>query len=64
MTIGAGNRVDGASLQLDKSQDLNSTYKKRASSKNARQIRLEATEMRLSALVSVHKTISTTLKHT
>ncbi|TIB68672.1 WLM-domain-containing protein [Wallemia mellicola] len=50
MIIGAGNRVDGASLQLDKSQDLNSTYKKRASSKNARQIRLEATEMRLSAL--------------
>ena len=55
MIIGTGNRVDGASLQLDKSQDVNSTYKKRASSKNARQLRLEATEMRLSALVNINK---------
>ena len=52
MTLGAGNRVDGASLDLEKGQDPNSTFRKRATSKNARQMRLEATEKRLAALVS------------
>ncbi|TIA91649.1 hypothetical protein E3P99_01044 [Wallemia hederae] len=50
MTLGAGNRVDGASLDLEKGQDPNSTFRKRATSKNARQMRLEATEKRLAAL--------------
>lgn len=51
MTIGAGNRVDGASLGLEKGQDPNSTYRKRATSKSARALRLEATEKRLAAMV-------------
>ncbi|TIB27600.1 hypothetical protein E3P86_04081, partial [Wallemia ichthyophaga] len=50
MTIGAGNRVDGASLGLEKGQDPNSTYRKRATSKSARALRLEATEKRLAAM--------------
>lgn len=53
MTIGAGNRVDGASLELNTGQDPNSTYRKRATSKSARQMRLEATEKRLAAMASV-----------
>lgn len=52
MTIGAGNRVDGASFDLKTGQDPNSTYRKRATSKSARQMRLEATEKRLAAMVS------------
>ena len=51
MLLGSGNRVDGASLDTDKSNDPNSTFKKRASSNAARQLRLDAVEKRLSMVI-------------
>lgn len=51
MLLGSGNRVDGASLDTDKSNDPNSTFKKRASSNTARQLRLDAVEKRLSMVI-------------